>query len=80
MLFDDPHIQDAFDHDGYALINDFFNRDELIELRLLLKNFEQHTEAMIAGTEGTINSVERGIFFTRHYQDLDLEETVRARS
>ncbi|MEC9375988.1 MAG: phytanoyl-CoA dioxygenase family protein [Pseudomonadota bacterium] len=79
MLFKNSIHQESFDHEGFVVIDDFFNNEELSELENLLENFEQYTEALIDGTDGTINSVEKGIFFTRHFKDLDLEEQMRSK-
>lgn len=77
MLFNDAALQESFDTRGYAVLDDFLADDEVARLRGLLKDFHKHTEAYLNGTSGTINNLERGKFFTRHFQDLMFEEGLR---
>lgn len=77
MLFNDPVLQDKLDTDGFVLLDNFYTPGDIADLRSVLQNFEQHTEAYLDGTSGTINKLEDGLFFTRHFQDLNLEENIR---
>ena len=77
MIFSDAKIQEAFDHDGFAVLDDFFTAQDIDDLFRLLRGFEKHTEACLTGANGTINSVDKGLFLTRHFQDLEFEESLR---
>ncbi len=77
MIFNDAIIQAAFDADGFAILDVFFNDQDIADLNQLLRGFEDHTEACLTGANGTINSVEKGLFLTRHFEDLELEESIR---
>jgi len=78
MLFKNQQHQASFEQDGYVLLDDFYTPEEIGQLNLRLENFDQYTEAKVKGSGDTINSVEKGIFFTRHFIDLQLEEKIRA--
>lgn len=77
MLFNDLKLQTAFERDGFVVLDNFFSAEDIAKLRNILDGFEQHTEACLEGKSGTINSLEKGLFFTRHFQDLELEESMR---
>ena len=77
MIFNDAKIQEAFDADGFAILDDFFISQDIADLNRLLRGFEDHTEALLTGANDTINSVEKGLFLTRHFEDLELEESIR---
>ncbi len=77
MLFNDVNLQNTFERDGFVLLDDFFSVDDIATLRDTLDGFEKHTEAYLDGASGTINDIEKGMFYTRHFQDLELEESIR---
>ena len=78
MLFKDGELQESFDSNGYVFLDDFLADDDVARLRELLQDFHKHTEAHLKGTSGTINSIEKGKFFTRHFENLELEKNMRA--
>jgi ectoine hydroxylase-related dioxygenase (phytanoyl-CoA dioxygenase family) len=78
MIFADSGIQKAFDANGYAILDDFFSAHDIDRLSGLLRGFDELTEAVVDGATDTINSVEKGLFLTRHFQDLRLEESIRS--
>jgi len=78
MLFKDQQHQASFEKDGYVLLDNFYTHEQIDQLNIKLDNFDQYTEAKIKGSDDTINSAEKGIFLTRHFVDLQLEEKIRA--
>jgi hypothetical protein len=78
MLFNDSNLENSFNHDGFVLLDEFFSSDDIARLRIVLESFEKHTEAYLKGTSGTINDIEKGMYYTRHFQDLALEESIRS--
>lgn len=76
-VFNESKHQSTFDQDGFVLVDNFYSDDDLNELNNLLRNFEQYTEAYLDGAGDTINNMENGKFFTRHFRDLKTEEQIR---
>ena len=62
MLLNDANLQNAFERDGFVVLDNFFSTEEIARLRNILESFEQHTEASLGGKGDTINDVEKGVF------------------
>ena len=77
MPFKDKDLQISIERDGFVVLDNFFSPEEVTRLRGLLVGFEKYTEAYQGISSDPINDVEKGIFFTRHFQDLEREEAIR---
>ena len=77
MFFNDTNLQNSFEHDGFVVLDNFFSTEEIEKLRYILAGFEKHTEAYLGERADSINDLEKGVYLTRHFQDLDLEEKIR---
>lgn len=77
MLFKDADLQKSFECDGFVVLDNFFSMEDIAGLREILAGFEQYTAAYRGGRQDTINDLAKGVFFTRHFEDLGLEEKIR---